>query len=429
MIQLQMLCYLLQTKDYSIIELNNIDVRFFSDYVKEFNFIKNHYEQYGNVPDPATFLNAFSDFELIQVAETPQYLLKALIDDFNTRQLTVSFNKVRKCLMEEDDIDKALKEFTKTQESLVSNIVMQPVDLVTDTKRYEDYVARTQDFGKFYILTGFDQIDKIISGIDREEELFGIGARTNFGKSWALLYIATSCVKQGLRVGLYSGEMSERKVGYRFDTLMAHFNNGSLTHGNIGVQNDYKRYIDSLPQTVKGSLKVLTPLMIGGYATVNTLKVFIEKENLDILLVDQLSLLEDQRGGKNATERLSNISKDLKNLQVMVRKPIVYVCQQNRTKNEDGSIDTTQIAGSDRIGQDATTFIFIDRPKGTDIMKFIIGKVRDNDGVGKEISYHVDLNTGNFVYIPEGEEDGGEDLENRYGNDTSTSSDGEDVFE
>lgn len=428
MIQLQFLNYLLDSKDYSIIELNNLDYRYFSDYTNEFSFIKKHYEQYGNVPDKVTFLNSFSDFEIIQVSESSQYLLQALIDDYNTRKLTESFNKVRKLLMEDDNVNKAIDEYKKIQEQLTSNVVMQPIDLITDKKRYDDYIARTMDFNKFYIKTGFKELDNAIGGFDREEELAIIVARTNYGKSWIALKCAVAAAQQGLKVGFYSGEMSERKVGYRFDTILSHFNNGSLIHGNISIQNEYKKYIDDLPNNIKGSFKILTPLMINGPATVNALRMFIQREQLDILFVDQLSLIEDQRYGKSTPEKMSNISKDLKNLQVMERIPIVAVCQQNRTKNEDGSIDTTQIAQSDRIGQDATLVLFIDRPKNTELMKLIIGKSRDSGEVGKELSYHIDLNTGTFTFIPEGEDTqltiDDEDLENRYESENT----GGDVF-
>ena len=35
--------------------------------------------------------------------------------------------------------------------------------------------------------------------------------------------------------------MTERKVGYRLDTLVGHIANGSLTHGNNNVQAEYKK--------------------------------------------------------------------------------------------------------------------------------------------------------------------------------------------
>ena len=209
---------------------------------------------------------------------------------------------------------------------------------------------------------------------------------------------AVASLKQGLNVGIYSGEMSDRKVGYRVDTLIGNIPNGSLTHGNIEIQNIYKRYIDSLPSRFNGSLKVITPKMIGGLADVNTLKLFIEKEHLDVLYVDQLTLLEDQRNGKSPVEKMNNISKDLKKLQVMKKIPIISVHQQNRTSSDDGDFNTTQIAGSDRIGQDSTMVIFLE--KKDDVMKLHLKKSRDSEN-NKVLTYHVDLNVGEFTYIPD----------------------------
>ena len=68
-----------------------------------------------------------------------------------------------------------------------TGVALQCVDILKDTSRYEAYVERTKDFNKFYIKTGFPELDKIIGGWDREEELGTIVARTNYGKSWILL--------------------------------------------------------------------------------------------------------------------------------------------------------------------------------------------------------------------------------------------------
>ena len=145
--------------------------------------------------------------------------------------------------------------------------------------------------------------------------------------------------------------MTSRKVGYRVDTLLGNISNGALIHGNLDINLQYQSYIKSLP-AITGKLLILTPNDIAGPADIPALRAFIEKEKLDILFIDQISLLEDARHGKTPVEKVSNISKDIKNLQVMSRIPIIAVCQQNRTKNEEGSQDTTQIAQSDRLGQD-----------------------------------------------------------------------------
>jgi hypothetical protein len=110
----------------------------------------------------------------------------------------------------------------------------------------------------------------------------------------------------------------------------------------------------------------------------------------------------------------------------MKRIPIISVSQQNRTSTESGQVDTTQIAQSDRIGQDSTCIIFIE--KKDDIMKLTLVKSRDSEN-GKSLSYQVDLNKGNFIYIPN-ENDANEgktevDYSSRYDTDEENGSDKE----
>ena len=82
--------------------------------------------------------------------------------------------------------------------------------------------------------------------------------------------------------------------------------------------------------------------------------------------------------------------------------PIIAVCQQNRSVAEGKTFDTTQLAQSDKIGQDATAIIFIERK--ADLFKLHLVKCRDN-GAGAVLSYKVDLNTGDFTYINENEDE------------------------
>ena len=423
MIQLQVLNYLLDTKDVPFISQNELNVEYFSEYPKEYLFIENHLKEYNSIPDKETFIAKFPDFPVIKVNEQADYLLSELQKDKNKRKLAGIFNNVRTLLMN-NDIDKAIKLFQDAQ-NIGNTQTVKCVDLVKDTSRYDEYVAKTQDFNQYYVTTGFKELDDIIGGWDRNEELATIVARTNVGKSWVILKCAVEACKAGLNVGIYSGEMSESKVGYRFDTLLGHISNGALTHGSEKIMIDYKKYIDELPSLVKGSLKVLTPSKINGLAGVNALRNFVERENLDILFVDQRSLLIDDRRARNPVEIASNISMDLKTLQVMKKIPIITVSQQNRTINESGQ-DTTQIAQSDRIGQDSTIVLFLDRDKSDKtIMKMTLGKSRDSEN-GVSLSYKVDLNRGEFVYIGSDLEDEQEDTSKSSGDEFDN--DGEDVF-
>ncbi len=307
-------------------------------------------------------------------------------------------------MLENDKTDEALKYFMDSAEEVHTGAAISCTDILHNTDdRYQAYLDRTNDYSKFYITTGFEELDRILGGWDRQEEYGLIVARTNTGKSFVAIKMAVAAAKQGLKVGYYSGEMTSRKVGYRVDTLLGNISNGALIHGNLDINLQYQSYIKSLP-AITGKLLILTPNDIAGPADIPALRAFIEKEKLDILFIDQISLLEDARHGKTPVEKVSNISKDIKNLQVMSRIPIIAVCQQNRTKNEDGSQDTTQIAQSDRLGQDCTVALFLDRDKNNkDMLKIYIGKSRDSV-VGNTLCYQVDFNNGHWNYIPSEED-------------------------
>lgn len=405
MIQLQVLNKILRDKDASIITLNNLTSDYFSEYPEEFWFIKEHLDNYGCLPDMETFVSKFEDFEIIEVNEPASYLLEELNNDRVRRELTENYNRLRPLLMsgEKEDTEQALLILKNAAEKSASLVSLNCVNILEDTSRYDSYLDRLENYDKYFIKTGFDELDALIGGWDVKEELATIVARTGMGKSWLLLKCASAAAKQGKVVGIYSGEMSENKVGYRLDTLMGNFSNGALIHGGASVKNDYKKYLEHLQETVPGKIYVLTPQMINGPAGVSALRAFVEKYHIDILFVDQHSLLDDDRKGKTPVEKASNISKDLKLLQVIKQIPIISVSQQNRSTVEGKAFDTTQVAQSDRIVQDSTIVIFIERKN--DLFKLHLVKSRDTEN-GKVLSYKVDLNVGSFVFIPEEGEEG-----------------------
>lgn len=396
MIQLQYICKILSSKDPTLITLNNLTDEFFSDYKNEFNYIKNHLQKYGNIPDVETFLSIFSDFDYITVTESDKYLLDALYDDRNKRVLATTFNRVRDAI-NSGDTERAMQIYSESSEQLMQAKHLEAVDIYKDFSRYDAYLSRTKNIENYYVTTGFPELDEVIGGWDRKEELATIVARTNTGKSMILYKTALAAAEQGLTVGIYSGEMSENKVGYRIDTMLSHISNTKLTHGDISVNNDYKNFLDSVGDRLKGKILVLTPPMINGTAGVSALRAFIEKYHLDMLCVDQHSLLEDDRKARNPVERAANISRDLKNLQVMAQIPIISVSQQNREDTSEKGVDTKNIAQSDRIGQDSTVVIFLERKDS--VMTLTLVKSRDSAN-GVKLSYNVNFDTGSWIYIP-----------------------------
>lgn len=426
MIQLQFLNKVLQCHDASLLVTNNLTQEYFSDYQEEFNFIQQHLRKYGTVPDEVTFLTKFPEFDIIKVEESDSYLIDALFEDRNKRMLARVFNKVRE-LLNVGKVEEAMNTYMAASSDVVKATHLEAVDILSDTSRYDAYIERTENYNKYYVKTGIKELDDIIGGWDRKEELALIAARTNVGKSWMLLKVAIAAAEQGLKVGLYSGEMTENKVGYRIDTLISHISNGKLIHGDASIQNDYKRYLENLSTKVSGSIKVLTPKMIGTTPGVTALRAFIEKEKLDMLCIDQHSLLEDDRGARDPVQKAANISKDLKTLQVLKQIPIISVSQLNRTAvNSEIGLDASHIAQSDRIAQDSTVILGLE--KKDNVMTISLIKSRDSL-VGAKLKYAIDLDKGLFMLIPN-EEDATkgkscEDLKKQF---EAVESTGDDVF-
>lgn len=428
--QFQILNKILQTKDFSLVTMNNLTEDHFFQYKAEFNFIKNHYDKFRVVPDRLTFLNTFSDFDVTDVNEPDNYLLEQLTKDYNTSYMATGFNKIKK-LIESGQIDEAANYFSKMPEGLQQGAAMTCTSLIQDTSRYDRYLDRLQNKDGYYLSTGFKELDKMIGGIDLENENMVIAARTGVGKTWTLLKMAAMAYQQGKQVGIYSGEMTVDKVGYRFDTLVGHINNQAITRGNDydpSVPIKYKNFLDNLKHNSTGDVKVLTPQDIAGPATVSVLRTFVEKNNLDILFVDQYSLLEDTSKAKTTHEKVANISKEIKNLQVLTGIPIISVSQMNRTSNEDGEQDSTQIGLSDRIGQDATSIIMLSRKltykdeAKTQVQddQLILNVIKSRDGGCGKLIYKADFNNGTFIYLdPNLGEQESQELEDRYSSEYS----------
>lgn len=396
--ELQCLNYVFQKNSMQIIQLNSITEDYFTTYKKHYKFLKDFYEKYNQIPSKEVFQVEFKDsFDWLNVTDSEEFIIDKLREAKLYRDLIVDYNQITELLKDEKS-DIAIERMGALAQKYLKEKPAPVSDLVADVKqRYDIYLDKVHNPTTSFITTGVKELDDIFGGWDMKNESAVIAARTGIGKSWWLTYFALQGVKQGLNVGYYSGEMEPELVGYRMDTFFGGIPNGALTHGNESILEQYTQYIEDLSKVLKGHLYCLTPEMIGGNATVSRLRAFIEKYNLDMLCVDQLSLMDDERKGRSTKEQLDNISKDLRTLQRLKKIPILSASQLNREEYEDGP-STRNISGSDRVGHDATIVLFVERKQG-DQMVFTIGKAR-NAQAGDKLTYYWNVNLGVLNYIP-----------------------------
>lgn len=403
MTALQIISKILETGSNAIVEDNFLTEEYFTGYESEFSYIQEHVRKYGNVPDKATFLSNFKDIELVEVAETDRYLVDAIREEHLYQQSVPILRKMSDILQTDSN---AATEYMMAQLSnLQPNYGIGGVDIISQAnKRFAQFQDRKNNPKEWCFETGFPELDAQIDGIQREEELFVIVARTNQGKSWVLEKMCAHVWGLGFNVGYFSPEMSDNSIGFRFDTLTSHYaNRGLITGGNDIDSDAYSQYITALGERTNRFV-VSTPTDFQNCPTVTKLKNWIRKFKLDLIAIDGITYLSDERGKKNdnKTTSLTNISEDLISLSIELKVPVLIVVQANRSgvvgEEDDGTPELDSIRDSDGISHNATKVISIQQKKNN-VLEMGIKKNRNGLRGGK-LKYTWDINTGSFTYLP-----------------------------
>lgn len=400
--ELQILNYVFLKNSTSILVENGFTEEYFTTYKPHYEFIINYYKKYNQLPSKDTFQVKFDSttWSWLNISDSIDFIIAQLKEAKLYRDVITDYGKMAD-LIKAEKTDKAIEMMSEISQKYIKNNNSSCIDLISDSKsRYADYLERTENPAKAFVTTGLPELDEVLGGWDLLNESAMICARTGYGKSWLLIYFAMSAAKAGLRVGYYSGEMEADLIGYRFDTMMSNISNGALTHGNAVVKDAYKHYIDTLSSSVQGHIYCITPddAMFNGKVTVDKLRAFIEKYDLQMLCIDQFSLLDDQRGARTPREQAVNISKDLRALQRIKKIPILSAVQLNREDTTDKGVSTRNISESDRIGQDATVVLALERKDGELAVLSII-KARSAQ-TGAKLNYRWDINKGILQYLP-----------------------------
>lgn len=395
MIESQILSKILEEKSLDVLFDENINSTYFITYLEEAQFIFNHYNEYKNVPTKETFLGKFNEFEFTSTKEDWKYLITGLREGYMFNQLAILFNSSTKVIE-----NNALEGYQLLRNKIFELENVKPMssnDIIKNADdRLKTFQRKIDSPNNNVISIGLKEMDEKLDGWCCGEELVTIMARTNQGKTWLLLEFLTNAWKQGKRVGLYSGEMSAEQIGYRFDALHKHFSNINLMRAKKEEKEEYEKYIKALKNN-DNCFIVITPRDLGHMANVNDIDYMIKKYNLDIVGIDQFSLMQDFRSGKNEQMRirLGNISADLFNLSMKYKIPILALSQANRMVGKNNTPELEHMAESDAIAQNSTKVISMSRQDNE--LRMAVVKNRYGP-VGDEFIYMWDIDKGQFNF-------------------------------
>lgn len=407
MIQLQAINNVLSNNNLDEYLNSYVESKHFIGYEEEFKYIKKHFDKYEKVPDIATFLVRFPNIDLIDVLEPAEYIINNLKEDYLYEQGVKLFTESARLL--ENNSFEGLEHILRNAEKLLTNNVTSEFTDINcelfSNKKIKSIEEKKNKDGLIGISSGFKEIDDVMGGWLPGEELVTIVGRVNQGKSWLIQKFLTEAHKQGKRVLLYSGEMSELQVAFRNDTLSNNYSNRQLMRGTISdadFENWKKHMIDDTNKYKE--FYVITPKDLGNkYLTVSTLKQLIKRLKPDIVGIDQLSLMDDDRGGDGKRFQLANITMGLYSLSEEFHIPILADSQAKRgTKTEtpeNPGLD--DIAEADAIGQNSSRMISLVQTKAG--LSLFIAKNRYGEN-NKKLVYAWDIDLGTFNYVSNTEE-------------------------
>ena len=400
-IELQVISKILTSDDEGLVnELCGYDSSYYSVFKPHIEFIQNHLNKFGNVPDVFTFTAEFPDVTLVEVSrETKEFLTTEL--KRNKRRLLIvdTFNKLKD--FGSGDVDIAW-EYLHQQCELSDTLTdSAPMNIVAESRTRAEQV---KDWAKqARIPTGFAELDKLTyGGWSTVEEFVALVASTNSGKSWCCAKMLEAAHKAGFPCAIYSPEMQAAYFATRCDTWRGHFKNSELFQGKY--TDDYNQYIETLRNDPTPAFIIEDKDMPDGVSP-RHLGTFIKKHKIRLLIIDGISYMNDDKRASSDYERLGHIAKDLFDISKKYGCAIVCAVQANRetkdTKDEKGVPFPSiyNIAGSFAIIQVATQGFALRQIFDKHVFEIKLEKTRMAKNDKNILSYSWDVNTGNMQYM------------------------------
>lgn len=401
-VELQMISKILTSdSEYEIETLCGYDPSYYSIFRPHIQFILNHREKYGQIPDIFTFQAEFTDIELVKVTEPVDFLISEISKNKQHIMLVETFNKLKD--LGSADVTEAWQYLSNQCEKVAMLDSSQPLDLVKDAKKRSAQVLEFSQQER--IPTGFAEIDKCMyGGLSTVEELVILVARTNTGKSWVGTEMMESAQRHGFPVLYYSPEMQASFLGTRFDTWRSHFQNNQLHQGNYTEQ--YYKYLQDLSQEQTSAYVLEDKDAPDEVVNVPFLKKLVKKNKIKLLVIDGLSYMSDTEKSDKDYIKYKNLCADLFRLSKQCGCAVVVMMQANResrnNKDDKGEVfpNIYNIEGSDHPARIATQVFAMRQIFDKHVLDIRLEKSRNANNQKPEFSYAWDINTGNMKYIP-----------------------------
>ena len=385
-----------QNKDIAKV-MADVDDSMFVSHKDVWQGLKSYYYKYQAVPDVSVLTDRFTLFTPEVVNSPTAYYVDRLREDYlgqGLRDILIGASKsIKESAPQAVLIDLQQKISTLSKHAhVIRDVDITDVDDAQD--HYETLLARTNEMGGAPgIQSGFKSMDiNYPTGFapGHLAIMLGYSAR---GKTWLAGYLAIKAWEKGFKPMIISMEMTPEAMRDRIYAMMGSglFSMTDLQLGAIDI-DDFRTW-GNKTLTNKQNFVIVSNDGTGD-VTPDTIQSKYDEHRPDIIVIDYMQLMGDGKGSRGETERVRNISRDLKGLAVRNGVPIIAISAVTMT--DVTAVDSPpmleQVSNSKAIQYDADLALAVHRYDDTNIIEVVSRKNRH----GKDFAFYleVDLDKG-----------------------------------
>lgn len=200
-------------------------------------------------------------------------------------------------------------------------------------------------------------------------------------KTWVLAFLIAWFFEKKKRILIYTKEMTPDNIFWRAGACLAEVRYGELNTADLSWEEEQSLY--AVERMLRVMQAVQTVVCLSGADaseggdTVPWLKAKVEQYKPDAVFIDGMYLMSDAMGAKKDNERVRNISRAIRQMNLSHRVPVIATLQANRAAANNESANLDEIAFSDAIGQDATLICRAINEKDKPTIALVIGGSRE----------------------------------------------------
>jgi len=363
----RLLCKAIKDRNISPLLERGIDDSWFfvAENREVFNFLKNHWTKYNEVPTAVTVLDNFPTFtdggKFPLVEDTVEYLVDQLVE-YRRRIKTLDYLDAASAALTAAGHDAAIEIMGRGYANLMDVGIANSgdVDLTEEPLlRFQEYLdIKLRPNGLLGMATGFHVIDLATAGL-QPGQLVTIIAPPKTGKSVLAMQMAVNIHRDGAVPMFQSFEMTNHEQKLRHDAMRSHISFARLQRSAL-TKAEENRYKDELIRMETMHKFWLTESIAA--TTISQLALKVEQLCPQVLFVDGVYLMTDEITGlRNEPIAIRNITQSLKRLAQKYNIPVVQTTQAATAKMRAGKVTADSISFSASFHQDSDVILALQR--------------------------------------------------------------------